>query len=88
MAAEFDVTHAVMSTLFSVLTVLSLFLLTSTGDIADHIGPRPVMVAGALLMGAGLILTARVHYLPLVFLTYGLGAGAPSRAFTCPRSRQ
>ncbi len=34
------------------------------------------MVAGALLMGAGLILTARVHYFPLVFLTYGLGAGS------------
>jgi MFS family permease len=76
MATEFGVSHAVMSTLFSVLTVLSLFLSPLTGDIADHVGPRPVMIAGALLMGAGLILTARVHYFPLVFLTYGLGAGA------------
>ncbi len=75
MAAEFGVSHAVMSSLFSVLTVLSLFLSPLTGDIADHIGPRPVMAVGALLMGAGLILTARVHYFPLVFLTYGLGAG-------------
>ncbi len=75
MATEFGVSHAVMSTLFSVLTVLSLFLSPLTGDIADHIGPRLVMAAGALLMGAGLILTARVHYFPLVFLTYGLGAG-------------
>ncbi len=33
------------------------------------------MAAGAVLMGAGLILTARVHYFPLLFLTYGLGAG-------------
>ncbi len=75
MATEFGVSHAVMSTLFSVLTVLSLFLSPLTGDIADHIGPRPVMVAGAALMGSGLILTARVHYFPLIFLTYGLGAG-------------
>jgi MFS family permease len=76
MAIEFGVSHAVMSSLFSVLTVLSLFLSPLTGDIADHLGPRPVMVAGALLMGAGLILTARVHYFPLVFLTYGLAAGS------------
>ncbi len=76
MAAEFGVSHAVMSALFSVLTVLSLFLSPLTGDIADHIGPRPVMAAGAVLMGAGLILTARVHYFPLLFLTYGLGAGS------------
>jgi MFS family permease len=76
MAIEFGVSHAVMSTLFSVLTVLSLFLSPLTGDISDHIGPRPVMAAGALLMGGGLILTARVHYFPLVFLTYGLGAGS------------
>ena len=55
--------------------MLSLFLSPVTGDIADHIGPRPVMAAGAVLMGAGLILTARVHYFPLIFLTYGLGAG-------------
>lgn len=76
MAAEFGVSHAVMSTLFSVLTVLSLFLSPITGDIADHLGPRPVMIAGALLMGSGLILTARVQHFPLLFLTYGLGAGA------------
>jgi MFS family permease len=76
MAIEFGVNHAVMSTLFSVLTVLSLFLSPVTGDIADHLGPRPVMIAGALLMGSGLVLTARVHYFPLLFLTYGLGAGA------------
>ena len=76
MAIEFGVSHAAMSSLFSVLTVLSLFLSPFTGDIADHIGPRPVTAVGALLMGSGLILTARVHYFPLVFLTYGLGAGA------------
>src|SRR5664279_2683626 len=75
LATQFGVSHAVMSTLFSVLIVLSLFLSPLTGDIADHLGPRPVVAAGALLMGAGLILTARVHYFPLIFLTYGLGAG-------------
>ena len=41
LATEFGVSHAVMSTLFSVLIVLSLFLSPLTGDIADHLGPRP-----------------------------------------------
>src|SRR5664280_3697724 len=45
LATEFGVSHAVMSTLFSVLIVLSLFLSPLTGDIADHLGPRPVVGA-------------------------------------------
>jgi len=65
-----------MSSLFSVLTFLSLFLSPVSGDLADHLGTRPVVAVGALLMGAGLILTAKVHYFPLFFLTYGLGVGA------------
>ena len=74
-ALEFHASHAVMSSLFSTITVLSFFLAPLTGDIADHYGPRPVVAAAALLAGAGLVLTAHVHYLPLVFVTYGVGSG-------------
>ncbi|MFL6351019.1 MAG: MFS transporter [Bryobacteraceae bacterium] len=75
MSLEFHASHAVMSALFSTITGLSFFLAPFTGDIADHYGPRPVVGAGAVLMGAGLILTAHVHSLPLIFLTYGVGLG-------------
>lgn len=76
MATEFHASHAVMSALFSTITALSFFLAPFTGDIADHYGPRPVVGAGAVLMGAGLVLTAHIHSLPLIFVTYGVGLGA------------
>lgn len=76
MALEFHVSHATMSVLFSVITGLSFFLAPFTGDLADHYGPRPVVAAGAVLIGAGLVLTAHVHSFPLIMLTYGGGLGA------------
>jgi MFS family permease len=76
MALEFQVSHAAMSVLFSVIAGLSFFLAPFTGDLADHYGPRPVVAAGAVLIGAGLLLTARVHSFPLVMVTYGGGLGA------------
>ena len=76
MAMEFHVSHAAMSVLFSVIAGLSFFLAPFTGDLADHYGPRPVVAAGAVLIGAGLILTARMHSFPLVMVTYGGGLGA------------
>ena len=72
----FGASHATMSTVFSTLTVLSFFLAPLTGDLADRIGPRNVVGAGALLMGAGLLLTAQVHSLPMLFFSYGVCVGA------------
>lgn len=40
---------------------------------ADRFGPRPVLVAGALLIGAGLALTSRIHDLSM---SYAVGVGA------------
>jgi len=76
MAVEFHVSHAAMSVLFSTIAGLSFFLAPFTGDLADHYGPRPVVAAGAVLIGAGLILTAHADTFPLVMLTYGGGLGA------------
>jgi len=76
MALEFHVSHAAMSILFSVIAGLSFFLAPFTGDLADHYGPRPVVAAGALLIGAGLLLTARAHSFALLMVTYGGGLGA------------
>lgn len=73
--ASFGASHAAMSAIFSTLTVLSFFLAPLTGDLADRIGPRYVVGTGALLMGAALLLTARVHSFPLLFVTYGIGVG-------------
>jgi len=72
----FGVSHAAMSTLFSTLTVLSYLLGPVTGRLADRIGPRPVVAAGAILMGCGLLLSARAEWFPLLYVTYGGCVGA------------
>lgn len=74
-ALEFHASHTAMSALFSTITVLSFFAAPLTGEIADRYGPRPVVAVGALLLGSGMVLTAHVHSLPLLFLTYGVGLG-------------
>ena len=85
--ATFGASHATMTAIFSTLTVLSFFLAPLTGDLADRIGPRYVVGAGALLMGGGLLLTARTHYFPLIFVTWGgmcgRGSGLRLHSFGC-----
>jgi MFS family permease len=74
-AGELHVGHAGLSAVFSVATVISFFLSPVTGRIADRYGPRPVVAFGALLICAGLVATSRVHFFPLLFVTYGIGFG-------------
>ena len=80
----FGASHAAMSTIFSTLTVLSFFLAPLTGDLADHFGPRYVVGAGAVLMGAGLLLTSRVHSFPMLFVTYGIFVGVAMACLYIP----
>ena len=80
-ALEFHASHASMSALFALITVLSFFLAPFTGKIADCHGARPVVAVGALLFGAGFVLAAHVHSFLLLFLTYGIGLGG-ALAFT------
>ena len=46
------------------------------GKLNDRLGPRPVMLAGALLLGAGFMLTGSVSTRHQMYLTYGVMAGA------------
>ena len=83
-ALEFHASHASMSALFSTITGLSFFAAPLTGRIADRYGPRPVVAAGALLIGGGMILAAHVHSFPLLFLTYGIGLGGATACTYIP----
>ena len=64
-----------MSALFATITGISFFAAPLTGELADRYTARPVVAVGALLLGAGLVLTAHVQRLPYMFLTYGVGLG-------------
>lgn len=76
MASEFHARHLFVTALFSTVTVVSCLLTPLTGKIADRFGPRPLTAVGAVLMGVSLLLTAQANSLPILFLTYGVGAGA------------
>lgn len=70
------VSHAVMATLFSCMSLSGYLLGPLTGDWADHVGPRKVMVAGALVFTAGLIGTAHARSFVVAFACLGAGVGA------------
>lgn len=75
MADEFGTDRSETAFFFSI-TTFSYFLIgMGTGRIADRIGPRPVVLAGAVAMFVGLMLTAEVGSLELGYATYGLGVG-------------
>lgn len=75
MAEEFGAGSGATSAVFSI-TACCYFLLGSlSGRAVDRLGPRPVLLAGAVGMGLGLALTAQVQRLELGYVTYGLGVG-------------
>ncbi|HTY53682.1 MAG TPA: MFS transporter [Candidatus Binataceae bacterium] len=74
-ADEFSAGRGATSALFSI-TAFTYFGLSSvTGHMADRFGPRPVLAAGAVVMGVGLALTSRIDRLWVGYLTYGSGVG-------------
>jgi MFS family permease len=76
MSTEFGVTHAVMSALFSCMSLLSYVLGPFTGKLTDRIGPRRVVFTGAAVTAAALLITPHARSFAMAFLTLGIGIGA------------
>ncbi len=72
---EFGVGASQTSLFFSLTTFAYFTLGILTGRVADRIGPRPVLVAGAAAMFVGMWLTSLVDNLWLAYATYTLGVG-------------
>ena len=75
MAQEFGATREATSAIFSITGALYFALSPLTGYLSDRFGPRPVVGAGALATGGGVILTAFIPHLWFAYFTYSLGVG-------------
>ena len=75
MAHEFGASPSATSAVFSITVCLWSILGWPSGYYADRFGPGPVVAAGALAMGAGLIMTSFIRHLWVGYLTYGVGVG-------------
>lgn len=54
------------------------------GALSDRIGPRPVVLAASVLLGAGLVIASQSPALPLFQFAYGGLVGASGGAFFAP----
>ncbi len=75
MADEFGTDRGATALFFAITTFLYFALGVGTGHLADRHGPRPVLIAGAVCLVAGLLATSRVPSIWLGYVTYGLGVG-------------
>ena len=75
MTAEFHSSRAAISAVFSITAFIYFLFGAVAGHISDRIGARPMIVASALFMGIGLLLTSRINHMWLSYLTYGVGVG-------------
>ena len=75
MAKELGSGNGATAAVFAITAFLWFSLGAVTGPLADRIGPRRVVAAGAVFLSGGLFLTSLVHQIWLGYLTYGIGVG-------------
>lgn len=84
MASELHADRAATSALFSITNFANYMLASLTGRLSDRLGPRAVVGAGAVVMGAGLVLTAFIGHMWVAYFTYGLGVGVGAACVYIP----
>lgn len=75
MEAEFHGSRTATSAFFAITGMLFYFFGSITGRLSDRFGPRRIVLAGAIIMGSGLALTAAAPQMWTGYLTYGVGVG-------------
>lgn len=72
---EFQASRADVSLIFAISGFIYFALGALTGPLAERIGTRQVVLAGVIIMGAGLLLASRATSLWQIYLTYSLSVG-------------
>ena len=75
LAKEFPGSRGNIALVFAVCGFLFFLVGAGAGPLADRIGSRPVVTAGLVLIGAGLVLASFGETLWQVLLAFGLGVG-------------
>ena len=75
MADDLDAGRGSTALMFGVTLLLFFGLGVVSGPLADRFGPRRLVLAGAVLMCLGLLLTSRVDDVLAGYATYGVGVG-------------
>ncbi len=75
MSDEFGAGSGLTALFFSLTTFLYFVLGLFTGRWSDRVGPRPVLLAGAVTLGAGLLLTSAASSIWIGLATYSIGVG-------------
>lgn len=73
--AEFGAGSGAGAAVFSITSLLFFGLSAVTGPVADRVGPRKVLIVGAIVLGLGLVGTSVSGALWQAYLAYGLGVG-------------
>ena len=76
MADEFDTGSGATALSFSITIALGFIFSRWTGLWGDRYGPRPMLIASAVSLAAGLLATTVVPNIYLGYVTYGVGVGA------------
>jgi predicted MFS family arabinose efflux permease len=75
MADDFGTGKGATAFMFSITTAWYFTLGLFSGRITDRLGPRPLLLTGAVALGVGLVATSRVTSIWLGYVTYGVGVG-------------
>ena len=75
MADDFGAGRGATALVFGITLLLFFGLGIVSGPLSDRVGPRRLVVTGAVLIAGGLALTSRVGSVAPGYLTYGVGVG-------------
>jgi len=84
MAEDFGTGKGETAVVFGVTTFAFFWLSLITGRLSDRYGPRPVMLAGAVFLFGGLMITSSVNSIGVGYVTYGAGAGTAAACAYIP----
>jgi predicted MFS family arabinose efflux permease len=84
MATEFGADKSATALIFGVTLLFFFGFGLVSGPLSDRYGPRPLLIAGGVIMVAGLLVTSRADSLALGIVSYGIGVGIGGGMFIAP----